>query len=566
MKRLFTLFLILVMPTSMMAQTDYAYGENDREDVFMETFDLDNRDYTNTTTVLHSEVVGGVLRLTNLDSAGRIKFLTTSYEYGGKTGYELDTKRDFELETSIRFISGTDNLDLSIIFGSDYPDFERVTSNFNFGYTPSGYYTLYKYVNSQYVPVVDWVYAYSKIKQYGFNILTVRKVSDAYYFFLNRELVYTMPFEDFFDHYNGILVTGNTTAEVDYFRISYLPEKNPPMIELIQPQVINGGKLGGTDNQLLIRGTVKDESGLQSFFINNLPERVDNSGYFESIVTLMPGNNYIQLKAIDRKQNIGSFYFSYYFEQGVSQRIPAENISPIVDVSTSNVQKRVALVIGIKSYTMVPPLGNTLNDAMDMSALLKKKGFEVIELYDPKTKRDIRDGVIQFVEALEGDESSVGMMYYSGHGMQVEGNNYLIPAEADLQLKADVEDQCMNVNYILRAMEEYENQLNIIILDACRNNPFRSFSRSGERGLSMVDAPKGSYIVYATKPGDTASDGTGRNGLFTSKLLKYIDEPGNSLEDVFKKVAADVSDESGDRQRPWISSDFTGNFYFTPGR
>lgn len=225
---------------------------------------------------------------------------------------------------------------------------------------------------------------------------------------------------------------------------------------------------------------------------------------------------------------------------------------------------KVALVIGIKSYQSVPPLANTLNDAQDMAAVLKTKGFSVIEVYDPKTKAEIRSGIIEFNKSMQGNSNGVGLVYYSGHGMQLDGANYIIPASATLEIKADVEEQCLNMDYVLRAMEGNGNQLNIIILDACRNNPFRSFSRSAEKGLSMVDAPKGSYIVYATKPGSVASDGTGRNGLFTSKLLKFINTPDITLEEVFKNVAAEVARDSGDAQRPWISSDFTGVFYFNP--
>lgn len=227
-------------------------------------------------------------------------------------------------------------------------------------------------------------------------------------------------------------------------------------------------------------------------------------------------------------------------------------------------ETRIALVIGIKDYKNVPPLQNTLNDAMDMAAALKKKGFQVIEVYDPQTKFEIRDAAIEFNRALYNQDDGVGLVYYAGHGMQVDGVNYIIPGGADLQIKADIEMQCMNMDYVLRAMEETGCKLNIIILDACRNNPFRTFSRSAEQGLSMIAAPKGSYIVYATKPGAVASDGTGRNGLFTSKLLKYIGIPGLNIEQVFKNVAAEVSRDSNDVQRPWISSDYTGDFFFSP--
>jgi hypothetical protein len=223
--------------------------------------------------------------------------------------------------------------------------------------------------------------------------------------------------------------------------------------------------------------------------------------------------------------------------------------------------KRVALVIGVNDYKYASILKNTINDAVDISNLLKKKNFDVIELYNPPSKKELKDAVIQYFGKLKGN--TVGMLYYSGHGIQVDGTNYLIPTNADPQIKADLDDQCLSMEYIMAAIEEAGNPLNIFVLDACRNNPFRSFYRTGEKGLSLVSSPKGSYIVYATKPGSVASDGSGRNGLFTSKLLQYIDSEGLNIEQVFKKVAGDVAAESGDSQRPWIASDYTGDFYFT---
>lgn len=227
--------------------------------------------------------------------------------------------------------------------------------------------------------------------------------------------------------------------------------------------------------------------------------------------------------------------------------------------------KRLALVIGVKNYTHIPPLQNTLNDATSMSATLKEKGFQVVEVYDPESKRQMQESVVSYFRLLQENPNSVGMVFYAGHGMQVDGSNYLIPTSANPQIKADLEDQCLNMDYVMRAIEQAGNPLNIFVLDACRNNPFRGFYRSNEQGLSMVSTPKGSYIVYATKPGAVASDGTGSNGLFTSKLLKHLNAEGLNIEQVFKKVAADVALESGDKQRPWIASDYTGDFYFTPG-
>ncbi|HRK52636.1 MAG TPA: FISUMP domain-containing protein [Cyclobacteriaceae bacterium] len=236
----------------------------------------------------------------------------------------------------------------------------------------------------------------------------------------------------------------------------------------------------------------------------------------------------------------------------------------IINQNTLAQQQKYALIIGVKSYQYVAPLQNSLNDAHDIAATLKKKGFTVVELYDPATKRVMLDGILKYFKLLQDQDNATGLVFYSGHGMQVKGVNYLIPTQANPQIEADLDDQCVNMDYVMRAIEQAGNELNIFIVDACRNNPFRSFSRTGEKGLSMVDTPNGSYIVYATKPGSVASDGSGRNGLFTSKLLKYMNSEGLNIEQVFKNVARDVAIASGDTQRPWIASDYTGDFFFTP--
>jgi tetratricopeptide (TPR) repeat protein len=236
--------------------------------------------------------------------------------------------------------------------------------------------------------------------------------------------------------------------------------------------------------------------------------------------------------------------------------------APASQENIASFNNRLALVIGVKTYKNISALRNPLNDAEDMSANLKKLGFTVIELFDPSTKRQIQDAIRKYQSILKQHKDAVGLIFYSGHGMQVDGANYLIPGGAEMQIKADVEDQCVNMDYIMTAIEEAKNALNIFILDACRNNPFSGFDRSGERGLSVITAPVGSYIVYATKPGSVASDGEGRNGLFTNYLLKHMLTPNLNIEQLFKKVARDVGTVSNNMQRPWISSDFTGDFYF----
>jgi uncharacterized caspase-like protein len=226
-------------------------------------------------------------------------------------------------------------------------------------------------------------------------------------------------------------------------------------------------------------------------------------------------------------------------------------------------EPRVALIIGNGAYTS-GPLKNAVNDALDVAASLAAKNFEVI-LVQNGNRNDMRNAIREFSTKI--NNGGVGLFYYSGHGLQVDGTNYLIPISANIEQKAEVDDECVSASSVLRVMEYSKNRINIIILDACRNNPFRSFSRSDEKGITRMDPPKGakqgSIIAFATAPGDVASDGDGRNGLYTSKLLKYIGSPDMNLEEIFKKVRIEVSNESAGRQVPWENNSLTGEFFFS---
>jgi uncharacterized caspase-like protein len=232
------------------------------------------------------------------------------------------------------------------------------------------------------------------------------------------------------------------------------------------------------------------------------------------------------------------------------------------DVQLYKNEKKTALVIGNGGYKS-GPLKNAVNDALDMAATLSEKGFTVI-LKQNASRTDMRDAIREF--ATEITKGGVGLFYYSGHGLQVDGVNYLVPVDANIEMKAEVAEECISASTVLRVMEYSNNRINIIILDACRNTPFRSFSRSDEKGITKMDPPKGakqgSIIAFATAPGDVASDGEGRNGFYTSKLLKYINTPGLTLEEVFKKVRIEVSGESAGRQIPWENNSLTGDFFF----
>ena len=224
-------------------------------------------------------------------------------------------------------------------------------------------------------------------------------------------------------------------------------------------------------------------------------------------------------------------------------------------------EDRVALVIGNSDYRTAP-LANPANDASDMAKSLRKCGFTVIKNINC-SRQQMRRSIREFGEKIRN--GGVGLFYYAGHGLQVNGANYLVPIDANITVEYEVEDECVKASSVLRAMEYAGNRLNIVILDACRNNPLKRSFRSGASGLARMDAPAGSLIAYATAPGSVAADGTGRNGLYTSNLMKHMMIPGLSIEEMFKSVQLNVMDATNKAQVPWESSSMTGDFYFIPG-
>lgn len=227
-------------------------------------------------------------------------------------------------------------------------------------------------------------------------------------------------------------------------------------------------------------------------------------------------------------------------------------------------EKRYALVIGNSDYKFVSPLHNAKNDANDIAEELTKSHFEVIKVINGDYNQ-MRDAFRKFHEKLATGpkDQTVGLFYYAGHGIQNQGENYLVPVEANIQYEDDIPRTCMPVQRIVMAnMERSNSRINILILDACRNNPFPSGYRSAESGLAEIRRAKGSFIAYATAPGSVASDGTGRNGLYTQELLNAMRKPGLTIEQVFKEVRKNVLRLSGDRQYTWDSSNIIGDFYF----
>jgi formylglycine-generating enzyme required for sulfatase activity len=219
--------------------------------------------------------------------------------------------------------------------------------------------------------------------------------------------------------------------------------------------------------------------------------------------------------------------------------------------------KRVALLMGNAAYAGAP-LANPANDATDLAATLKQRGFDTTVALNG-SRADMNARIRGFVDKVE--PGSVALFYYAGHGMQVRGRNYLIPVDAQLKSEQDVLDQGVELDSLMARLEGKSASINLVILDACRNNPF---TRSYGGGLAAVDAPRGSLIAFATSPGKLALDGKGRNGVFTKHLLANIGVPGLKVEDVFKRVRVGVTEESQGQQVPWENTSLTGDFYFFP--
>lgn len=225
-------------------------------------------------------------------------------------------------------------------------------------------------------------------------------------------------------------------------------------------------------------------------------------------------------------------------------------------------RSRVALVIGNGDY-LSGPLMNTVNDARSVARALRSAGFDVMLRENLSNKDEMKRVIREFGMKLRS--GGVGLFYYAGHGMQVNGFNYIIPVNAVINIEEEVEYEAVDVGFVLAYLENAKNSVNIVILDACRNNPFARSFRDASQGLVGMTAPTGTLIAYATAPGSVASDGDGVNGLYTQELLKQINTPGLRVEDVFKNVRKNVLDQSGGRQTPWESSSLIGDFYFFPG-
>lgn len=223
-------------------------------------------------------------------------------------------------------------------------------------------------------------------------------------------------------------------------------------------------------------------------------------------------------------------------------------------------EQRVALVIGNAAYKESRLL-NPVNDARAVAGALERLGFIVIKRENVKS-REIGSALREFRSRLS--PGSVALFFYAGHGLQVRGVNYLPAVDAEIEAEEDVANQSLDMTKVLELLDEAKTRINLVFLDACRNNPFSRRFRSASRGLAKVDAASGTLISFATRPGSVAADGEGKNGLYTEHLLNHMATTGLPIEQMLKRVGADVKLASKGRQEPWSEGLLEGDFYFRP--
>ena len=241
-------------------------------------------------------------------------------------------------------------------------------------------------------------------------------------------------------------------------------------------------------------------------------------------------------------------------------------------------EDRYALIIGNSNYQHVAALKNPVNDARDIEKALEDLNFET-RLVENTELADVKRAVQAFLQDLEASEA-VGLFFYAGHGMQVNGENYLLPVET--RVDGDIESQGYNVSLLLNGMRKAGSSTKIIILDACRDNPFvatpidaddsegdsralkNKTLKDSQTGLSKLDAPPDTLIAFSTAPGKTAADGSGRNSPYTRELVKVLKVQGLTIDKVFRRIRQEVFDKTDGQQIPWESSSLIQSFYFNP--
>src|SRR5712671_2808056 len=232
----------------------------------------------------------------------------------------------------------------------------------------------------------------------------------------------------------------------------------------------------------------------------------------------------------------------------------------LLGTHAASAENRLALVIGQSAYRSVPALPNPANDAKAVTQLLTDSGFEVSTAAD-LSQTEMREKVSEFAGkvAAKGADT-VALVFYAGHGLQIDGENFLVPIDIDPKREADIPIQAVRLNDVLNTLTSVPSRMRILLLDACRNNPFPEISKTAGGGLAIIDAKTGSpgtFVSFSTSPGAEAEDGNGNDSPYTTALLTVAKEPGIPIEETFKRVRLQVNRATEGRQTPWDSSSLT---------
>lgn len=285
-----------------------------------------------------------------------------------------------------------------------------------------------------------------------------------------------------------------------------------------------------------------------------------NGGSYSQVGEYVNSKTKTHINAVwNMLENKPIFNYSQIFQSSVQGAQPIKKVTDLAKDNPSD-DKRLALVIGNSKY-LRGALKNPKNDADDISRALKQMGFYVIDVRDGSLQ-DMRQAIRLFGDQLA--TNNVGVVYYSGHAVEVKGRNYIVPINAEVKREDEIVDQALDIALILEKMKSSNSDINILILDACRDDPFGRGFRSLSRGLANINAPVGTMVAYSTSPGEVASDGDEkeRNSPYTKHLLRLMSEPNWPVEKIFKEVRKAVRAETNGKQTPWENTSLSGDFYF----
>ncbi|WP_436515741.1 caspase family protein [Ekhidna sp. To15] len=347
---------------------------------------------------------------------------------------------------------------------------------------------------------------------------------------------------------DSYLAAGDKEGTIHLFE---LQRNSAPQIKITKPSLNrNIAEAIVQQSTIEMQGVLSDGAKIKTVTVNGKEAEILPNGKFSAQVGLLPGKNKIRVLAQDYQSNTA---FKDFYITRNPEVIAGESSTP-VDYST---QKRVALVIGNAAYSGAGALNNTVNDAKSMATTLASLGFEVTSVINGSYE-DIKRAIYRYGTTIR--DVDVSIFFYAGHGLEIEGINYLVPVDSEIASPLDVKLKSIPLTGVLRTIE-YANEdgLNMVILDACRNNPFPTGKRGGA-GLAKETPPSGTLIAYATGPGNVASDGEGENGLYTGELIKQMKQP-QRIEDVFMRTRNSVEELSGGSQQPWEEARLKGIFY-----